>query len=311
MIIVCDFDGVLGDSINECLFSSYNTYQSINNRGKRIDRIDQINPKLRARFIELRPYIKSGEDYLLILHIIENNIKIKNNGDFDQVKENKRSLLPRYKKALYQERDLILKKDPKLWLNLNPLFEIGYFFKQNRKFNNMFILTTKRKDYVVKILDHKKAEFPKAHIFHTHQDDKISNLLAIIKNNKVSPKDCIFVEDQVDYLIKAKKLGIKDAIEIIGSGQASDSLALTGRKSLTEMQATKEAAKKAYAQAGVQTKDIDFAEVHDCFTIAEILAIEGLGFFKQGEGGKATEKGKTAFLKDARFAEYALSKKEI
>ncbi len=76
--------------------------------------------------------------------------------------------------------------------------------------------------------------------------------------------------------------------------QASDSLALTGRKSLTEMAATKIAAKEAYEKAKLQAKDIDFAEVQDCVTIAEILATEDLGFFKKGEGGNAAEKGKTS-----------------
>lgn len=83
-------------------------------------------------------------------------------------------------------------------------------------------------------------------------------------------------------------------VEIVGSSQASDTLALASRESLTELKATKIAAKKAYEQAKVKPSDIDFAEVHDCFTIAEILAIEDLGFFKKGEGGKATETGKTA-----------------
>ena len=50
----------------------------------------------------------------------------------------------------------------------------------------------------------------------------------------------------------------------------------------------------AYKQAKIKPKDIDVAEVHDCFTIAEILAIEDLGFFKKGEGGKAAEEGVTA-----------------
>jgi acetyl-CoA C-acetyltransferase len=115
--------------------------------------------------------------------------------------------------------------------------------------------------------------------------------------------DCSPITDGAAALIlceteKAKELGIDDAIEIIGSAQASDSLALTGRKSLTEMMATKTAAELAYKQAGVTVENIDFAEVHDCFTIAEILAIEGLGFFNKGEGGKATEEGKTALNSD-------------
>ncbi len=91
----------------------------------------------------------------------------------------------------------------------------------------------------------------------------------------------------------AKKV-CENPVEILASEQASDSLALSKRKSLTELDATKVAVKQAYERTGLKAKDIDFAEVHDCFTINEILATEDLGFFKKGEGGKAVEKGKTA-----------------
>ncbi|MEM4348281.1 MAG: thiolase domain-containing protein [Candidatus Anstonellaceae archaeon] len=83
-------------------------------------------------------------------------------------------------------------------------------------------------------------------------------------------------------------------IEIVASAQASDVLALHSRENMTELKSTKIAAKKAYQQAGLSPKDIDVVEVHDCFTIAEIMAIEDLGFFPKGEGGKASEEGKTA-----------------
>ncbi len=109
--------------------------------------------------------------------------------------------------------------------------------------------------------------------------------------------DCSPITDGAAALIlastdKAKKISDK-AVEIIASAQTSDSLALIGRKKLTEMNATIVAAKDAFAQAKLSVKNIDFAEVHDCFSIAEILAIEDLGFFKKGEGGKAVEAGKT------------------
>lgn len=88
---------------------------------------------------------------------------------------------------------------------------------------------------------------------------------------------------------KAKKYTQKP-VKIIGSGQASDMLPLHGRKDICTLEATVHAAKKAYSQAKVEPKDIDVAEVHDCFTIAEILAVEDLGFVKKGEGGKAIDK---------------------
>ncbi|MCD6478714.1 MAG: thiolase domain-containing protein [Candidatus Diapherotrites archaeon] len=110
--------------------------------------------------------------------------------------------------------------------------------------------------------------------------------------------DCSPITDGAAALIlasedKAKELGLK-GVEILASEQASDTLALSSRESLTELKATRIAAQKAYEKAGIRPSDIDFAEVHDCFTIAEILAIEDLGFFKKGEGGLASEKGKTS-----------------
>jgi acetyl-CoA C-acetyltransferase len=94
-------------------------------------------------------------------------------------------------------------------------------------------------------------------------------------------------------LDKAKKYA-EQPIEILASAQASDMLALHSRNSMTELAATKIASRKAYEQAGLSPKDIDVVEVHDCFTIAEIMAIEDLGFFPKGQGGKATQEGKTA-----------------
>ena len=91
---------------------------------------------------------------------------------------------------------------------------------------------------------------------------------------------------------KAKKI-CEQPIEILASAQASDTLALAQRASLTELKATKIAAKQAFEQSHLAPKDIQLAEVHDCFTIAEILAIEDLGFFDKGKGGKATEEGET------------------
>ena len=87
---------------------------------------------------------------------------------------------------------------------------------------------------------------------------------------------------------KAKKFTDKP-IKIIGSGQGSDTLSLHARDHLCSLDSTIYAAKKAYKQANIKPSDVSVAEVHDCFTIAEIMAIEDLGFVKKGEGGKAIE----------------------
>ena len=82
-------------------------------------------------------------------------------------------------------------------------------------------------------------------------------------------------------------------VYITGSAVATDTVDLASRKSLLEIAATKIAAQKALKQAGAEISDIKIAEVHDCFTIAEILAMEDLGFCKKGEGGAFVQKGYT------------------
>ncbi|MFH1390970.1 MAG: thiolase domain-containing protein [Candidatus Diapherotrites archaeon] len=157
--------------------------------------------------------------------------------------------------------------------------------------------TTEEQMAVVAVKNHKNAmNNPYAH-FH-----KEFTLEQVMDSGYVSSPlkllDCSPISDGAAAVIiaatdVAKKYS-EQPIEIIGSGQASGTIALTGRKSLTGIEATTIASKIAFEKAGVTQKDVDFAEVHDCFTIAEIMAIEDLGFFKKGEGGKATEQGKTA-----------------
>ena len=83
-------------------------------------------------------------------------------------------------------------------------------------------------------------------------------------------------------------------VKIIGLGQASDTIALHSRPDFTTLRAAVKASDDGYKMAGVLPKAIQVADVHDCFTIAEVVATEDLGFFPKGQGGKAAEDGRTA-----------------
>jgi acetyl-CoA C-acetyltransferase len=82
-------------------------------------------------------------------------------------------------------------------------------------------------------------------------------------------------------------------VRIAGIGHATDRIALHDRRDPTALPATTKAAQRAFAMAGKQPRDIQLAEVHDCFTIAEIMAYEDLGFCKKGEGAKFLREGQT------------------
>jgi acetyl-CoA C-acetyltransferase len=109
--------------------------------------------------------------------------------------------------------------------------------------------------------------------------------------------DCSLITDGAAAVLlaseeRAKSISSKP-IWIVGLGLATDTLRITERNSLTSIMATREAAKTAYKMAGVGASDIDVATVHDCFTIAEIVAYEDLGFCARGEGGKLIEAKET------------------
>ena len=129
---------------------------------------------------------------------------------------------------------------------------------------------------------------------------------AVLNSSKVADPltllDCSPITDGSAAIILcpvelAKKISKKPIVKIIGTAQATDTIALHSRKDLTWLKSTADAAEKAYKMAEKTPKDIQVAEVHDCFTIAEICVTEALGFFERGEGGKAAEEGRTTLCR--------------
>jgi acetyl-CoA C-acetyltransferase len=109
--------------------------------------------------------------------------------------------------------------------------------------------------------------------------------------------DCSLITDGASCIILTKpELASKytdNPVHIIGSGQASDTIGLYERQSLTSLNSIKTAAKAAYDMAQVKPDEVNVAEVHDCFTFAELMAYEDLGFCKVGKSGKLIESGET------------------
>jgi len=109
--------------------------------------------------------------------------------------------------------------------------------------------------------------------------------------------DCCATTDGAAAVLVASEEAARDVTDtpvwVAASAGASDFLAAHDRESLTRLDATRKAAKDAYARAGVGPGDIDVAEVHDCFTIAEIMALEDLGFCAKGAGGAFTREGQS------------------
>lgn len=109
--------------------------------------------------------------------------------------------------------------------------------------------------------------------------------------------DCSLVTDGAAALVlttskNAKSIKKEGIVSVAGIGMAAERMAISVRPNMYELMAGKEAVKQAYSEAKISAKDLDLAEVHDCFTINQILCTEALGLAKDGQGGKDYVDGK-------------------
>jgi len=136
---------------------------------------------------------------------------------------------------------------------------------------------------------------PKAHVRKKITVDDVMKSPVVASPLKLY--DCCPFSDGASAVILCNeefaKKSRKPYVEVIGSGRGASPAAVQAREDITTIPSTISAAKQAYKMAGITPKDIDFAEVHDCFTIAEIIDIEDLGFFPKGTAAHAVTEGAT------------------
>jgi len=156
--------------------------------------------------------------------------------------------------------------------------------------------TTREQLSMVSVKNHKYGAMnPYAHL------QKVITLEEAMKSVIISYPlnlyDCCLISDGAAAVILANEERSKrmndTPIWIEGLGAASDAMLINERPTLTGLTGSRLAAEEAYKMAGIAARDIDVAEVHDCFTIAEIMAYEDLGFCEKGEGGKFIEEGQS------------------
>ena len=137
---------------------------------------------------------------------------------------------------------------------------------------------------------------PLAHLQQEITVEKVLNSSVIAWPLKLS--DCCPITDGAAALVlaseeKVKELGVEDPVWIEAMGVASDTANLSKRETYVGLEASVRASRMAYRMAGISPKDVDVATVHDCFTIAEIMAYEDLGFCEKGEGSRMVREGET------------------
>ncbi len=157
--------------------------------------------------------------------------------------------------------------------------------------------TTEEDLALVAVKNHKYGSMnPIAHLKNKITVDDVMSSMMIASPIKLY--DCCPLTDGAASIVlasedKVKELKVDTPIWVAGIGYSSGTANLSKRSDYLGLEASVIASQMAYKRAGVTPDQIDFAEVHDCFTIAEIMAYEDVGFCKKGEGSKLIREGQT------------------
>lgn len=154
--------------------------------------------------------------------------------------------------------------------------------------------TTVRDLELVSLKNHANARLnPKAHFYHKNVEqadiDAGPSVAAPLRLF-----DCCPVSDGAAAIVVRRDRLDERSVSVLGSALCSDAISLVQRTTQTSFPAARKAAAQAYASAGINPRDVDLAEVHDCFTIAEIVAMEDLGLASPGDATGLLRAGETS-----------------
>ncbi len=215
-ILALDFDGVIVDSIKECLVSGFNAYADFRGAAN-IERYEQLDADWTLRARRMRNYIRNGEDYVFIAHALANGASIQCQEDFDAFLAQHQKLRDSFFDHMVNQRISFSEVHPHLWAQLNPLYDgMKRFLQRYANKENLYIITTKKLLFVHKILQANEISLVDANVRDTSGGGKRQIIEEILHARGVAPQNFRFIDDQIDTLIKVRPTGVNLALAAWG-----------------------------------------------------------------------------------------------
>ncbi len=195
-LVFLDFDGVICDSVLEGMVCSWRAYFELYRR----DPPDSCPREMRRRFTALRPYVRTGEDFMVIQDLLAGEVEVHGQQEFDRraasLGEEK---LSRFRELFYRSRESLLKEDRSYWLALNRIYpHLRGPLSEWSASECFYILSTKRPEYIAAILRRAGVQMPPRRILFCHGEEKIVLLQRVMSQARAGSG--LFVDDQIDHL---------------------------------------------------------------------------------------------------------------
>ena len=208
--LALDFDGVIADSVEECLVVGHNAYALTGGESDAIHHLSDLDSETIEEAKRLRSFIRSGQDYVYIFKVLDLNVQISNQSEYDRFTSEHQEDHDRYFDLFYRVRTEMLDRDAKAWAELNPLYpgmkEFLDAFDQDR----LFIVTTKKVEYAQTILQNNQITLSTTRMYQaTREYSKQDILSKLAEELRVKPLSIHFVDDQIDTLTNVQPTGVQ------------------------------------------------------------------------------------------------------
>lgn len=229
-LLALDFDGVVVDSIAECLVVGYNALAIQQGREERIRQLNELPLATVREARRIRNFIRHGQDYVFIHYALQQDAAITNQRDFDAFLEANRALEQEFRRIFYDERARFWRDEPQNWLALNPFYPgMREFVEDYQPRERLYIITTKLRENVEAIFRGNRVKFPPGNIHSADQNISKSQIIArLLAEKQVSTAHFHFIDDQVDTLIRAQATGVN--LYLAGWGYNNTEQAESARK---------------------------------------------------------------------------------
>jgi phosphoglycolate phosphatase-like HAD superfamily hydrolase len=195
-VAVLDFDGVICDSVDECFASSSLAYYGLQHTTMPA----AAGSDRRVDFARLRPFIRTGEDYLLIHELIDEGVAVCDQAQFDEMARRAGlEKMARFRELFYRGRMMLLRKDRDAWMSMNRIYPPARTALESAVGKPLFILSTKRPEFIQEILSHAGMQVPGDRILHSGDDRKLPIVERVRSEGDF--ERAVFVDDQVDHLL--------------------------------------------------------------------------------------------------------------
>ena len=211
-MLLLDFDGVLCDSIDECLINSYNTFNILErDNAKIIYDIHKIDPKLIETFRQFRPLVRVAREYYLLWSLIQKGIAISAEKDIRSQLNIGDRKLEKFHSLFYSLRNDWMKNDVMSWIRYNPLFEgMNKVLKDVLKKKTVIIVSSKDKTAINTILRFNDLIIDEDRIWGSDSGrDKHAIFRELKEIYQIPFSDFVFLDDNLNNLLIAKKMGIR------------------------------------------------------------------------------------------------------